>query len=1049
MLTHFRAPSGSSYPWQVVRVRTGPVRTIIVAAMLTMLGLSGGSIAGEQCCQAGSTHATSAPSGMMMMTLVKSGSIARLKAYLATPGVSINDRSDNDKALLDFAAEQNQVVIARYLLEHGAPVDAKATNILALGVTALDRTAYFGSVDVAQLLIAHGANVNPTGVGAPPLMFAASGGRVNMLKLLLAHGAELSYQTGAGQTALSEAAAAGHMDIVRWLQARGAAPNARALTDAAARGEVATVGYLLAQNPAPEAVNDALRFAVLIDNGHPEKQQQLVGLLLAHGADANNRANNAPNTPLMLAASAAVVTLLIAHGANVNEATPWGTPVDALACNASIKDPKAIFQLLLVHGANLEAVHPRGRSALDCAAARGHPDFAEFLLDHGMPVDMKDGSGRTPLFAAMDPAMIKLLVAHGANLNAVDGSGLTPLTSALTEQRDSLVLSLLDAGADAKGAPGAAEAPLSIAVRNTATAVARALLERGADPNARNQRGESALEEATEAGSSPIADLLIAHGADLNQRGPMGWTALHYAASRNDGKLVSLLLEHGANPSLVNIDRLPPEALAKSVAVRQLFETRGAIAPTSSTDMRACKEVVQRFRQGTLDQISGGEAPIAPGDPSDDWDYLGQIARPEPVRLQGGSYVLGMGDANAPVYLARVRSDGIESIICEYEADPEAPSDIRLMTMLERLKARSARDFQSVSLESLKVAGLAGARALLEASRRTRDPIPLADDSDANVLGDAITEHRDDLLAFYLEHRVDPNLPWHTHTLIDGVHSVPWHDAPLYTAVRYGSPESVVMLLNHGADPNSAGGGTGMLRETPLSFAVRTGAVATAETLLDHGADPTAASSFYLITSRLQDISRESPQATHPATVISMLLLRGGNPNAWIWVAFQTVARDRSRNDLLTAALGSRLRVVKSEWIKSLLGSEPNVDPGVAALLEEATTIRDSSACPAHASSNALAQCLPNALRSADSALNARYRQLAGRPGPGARRLRSAELAWLKDRDTRCGMHELPSLTEDGWLSYVLAEQPRALCVLNATHQRLSELDRTASAVTM
>jgi hypothetical protein len=53
------------------------------------------------------------------------------------------------------------------------------------------------------------------------------------------------------------------MDIVRWLQARGAASNSRALTDAAARGEVATVGYLLAQNPGPEAVNDALRFAVL------------------------------------------------------------------------------------------------------------------------------------------------------------------------------------------------------------------------------------------------------------------------------------------------------------------------------------------------------------------------------------------------------------------------------------------------------------------------------------------------------------------------------------------------------------------------------------------------------------------------------------------------------------------------------------------------------------------------------------------------------------------------------------------------------------------
>jgi uncharacterized protein YecT (DUF1311 family) len=176
---------------------------------------------------------------------------------------------------------------------------------------------------------------------------------------------------------------------------------------------------------------------------------------------------------------------------------------------------------------------------------------------------------------------------------------------------------------------------------------------------------------------------------------------------------------------------------------------------------------------------------------------------------------------------------------------------------------------------------------------------------------------------------------------------------------------------------------------------------------------------------------------------------RGADPNPWIWVAFQTVARDKSRNDLLTLALSSQLRVVRSEWVKSLLGSGGIIDPRIAAILAQATAIRDSSGCPAQASPDALAACLPNSLRSADAALNARYRELVGRTVPEAQRLRIAELAWLRDRDARCGLHEMPSLTAGGWLSYVLAEQSRTLCVLDATQQRLSALDKAAPADTI
>lgn len=64
----------------------------------------------------------------MLAELVKSGSIERLQQYLSSPGVDINDRPGTDEALLDYAAEQNQAKVARFLIAHGARVYAVQTQ---------------------------------------------------------------------------------------------------------------------------------------------------------------------------------------------------------------------------------------------------------------------------------------------------------------------------------------------------------------------------------------------------------------------------------------------------------------------------------------------------------------------------------------------------------------------------------------------------------------------------------------------------------------------------------------------------------------------------------------------------------------------------------------------------------------------------------------------------------------------------------------------------------------------------------------------------------
>lgn len=61
-----------------------------------------------------------------------------------------------------------------------------------------------------------------------------------------------------------------------------------------------------------------------------------------------------------------------------------------------------------------------------------------------------------------------------------------------------------------------------------------------------------------------------------------------------------------------------------------------------------------------------------------------------------------------------------------------------------------------------------------------------------------------------------------------------WIETPLIEAARYGDAELVIMLLNHGADPNARQPGSGT---TALHHMAYRGDIETVKTLLAHGAD--------------------------------------------------------------------------------------------------------------------------------------------------------------------------------------------------------------------
>ena len=101
--------------------------------------------------------------------------------------------------------------------------------------------------------------------------------------------------------------------------------------------------------------------------------QELVDLLLAHGAEVNRASNNAQQVMPLHSAVATqqleVARSLIAQGADVNAIQEGGfTPIQGAAQNGQL----AMVELLLAHGANPFAKNDAGYIAFDLALERSH-----------------------------------------------------------------------------------------------------------------------------------------------------------------------------------------------------------------------------------------------------------------------------------------------------------------------------------------------------------------------------------------------------------------------------------------------------------------------------------------------------------------------------------------------------------------------------------------------------------------------------------------------------------------------------------------------------
>lgn len=400
-----------------------------------------------------------------------------------------------------------------------------------------------------------------------------------------------------GATPLAWAAVRGNVEITRLLLRAGAKPNLRneqgidALYLAIVNGSPAIVKLLLENsadaNAAREDGETRLMTAARLG------QLEVVKMLLDHGADVNAREKKFGQTALMWAADFPTeVQLLVDHGADVRAVSKvWDI-------TATIYTPTTATLGKTGIPWNNDGTYTSkqgGQNALLFAVQKHGLESARILIDAGVDVNSASADGTTPLLAALykwdplgkefvagkgapapsgssgrygaDLAMANFLLDRGAKVNVRDGEGYTPLHGAALA-----VATVTTLGRD-RSAYGGGRAVRSNSLSSAPTppssiklddllAMVKRLLDLGADPNAQTLYPTS----------GPVGDVRI-------NPAPPGSSPFHTASDSDCIELVRMLADKGANPNLLRKDGHTPFTVAvksTDVAVVKEIVTHGA-----------------------------------------------------------------------------------------------------------------------------------------------------------------------------------------------------------------------------------------------------------------------------------------------------------------------------------------------------------------------------------------------------------------------------------------------------------------------------------------
>lgn len=308
--------------------------------------------------------------------------------------------------------------------------------------------------------------------------------------------------------------------------------------DAIVTGDASTLARLLRDHPSLIRAHSTRRHHAMLlhyvaANGVENYRQKtpnnivaIAKLLLASGADVNATAGlYGGSTTLGLVATSvhperagiqnALLQLLLDHGADIDGGQVDGAKVDEAKTEGKKTDGAKI------DGKKTGEVKPdRGNSPallVNICLANGRRSAAEFLADHGAPLDLEAAAG----LGRLD--LVKTLFPDSGSMSsrAADHQKERALCWACEYGHPLVVDFLLSRGVPIQSPANTGQTPLHWAVIGAQTETITLLLSRGADLEAKNMYGGTALGQAL-------------------------WSAAHSDSSRDYHQIAALLKLHGA-----------------------------------------------------------------------------------------------------------------------------------------------------------------------------------------------------------------------------------------------------------------------------------------------------------------------------------------------------------------------------------------------------------------------------------------------------------------------------------------------------------------------
>jgi ankyrin repeat protein len=424
---------------------------------------------------------------------------------MAPMTVMANERGD--LRLVDAARVQDAAAV-QTLVNQQLPVDIAQPD----GATALHWAAHWNNLQIADLLIHAGADVNVTNeLGVAPLSLACISGSAEMVERLLDRDADANHALPTGVTSLMTCARTGSVDAVRSLLDHGARVN-----------EQETVWG-----------QTALMWAIA------ERHTDVVAALVAAGADIGHRTDRG-FTPLLFAAQQGAVesaAILLEAGTDVNEVGSDGSAALLVATESGHTD---MVRFLLDAGADVHAIGT-GRTALHASVQGARPDIATVLLDGGADPNARLQSrlpriagdlsnlsgpmswvGATPFWLAAkftDREMMRLFADRGADTRLTTEDGTTPLMVAVG-------IGYVD-GYDRYG--NLRFDGYSARREQNDLEAAKVALALGGDVTTVNEHGQTVMHGAAYLGSDAIVRFLADLGAEIDRADNEGRTPLSIA----------------------------------------------------------------------------------------------------------------------------------------------------------------------------------------------------------------------------------------------------------------------------------------------------------------------------------------------------------------------------------------------------------------------------------------------------------------------------------------------------------------------------------------